>query len=182
MSIPIRKFDRRQDHFQGYCQSAIELIEFGDFGCAYSAMAYPEIKYLQDALGDQLRFVFRPSSSPEQHPLAIPAFIAAEAAAKQGKFWYMHDMIFENQTFLYRSSFRKFAKEINLDLNRFEQDLNDPTIIQNLQAELKMNWIAGITRTPGIFINGKRYHDFPDFAGLLSSCFHLIKEKSYRQL
>jgi hypothetical protein len=76
----MRKFDPEQDHFQGYCTSAIELIEFGDFSCVYSAMAYPEIKYLQDTLGDQLRFVFRYFSSPEQHPPTMPAFIAAEAA------------------------------------------------------------------------------------------------------
>jgi protein-disulfide isomerase len=179
MFTPIRKFDPEQDHFQGSCKSAIELIEYGDFGCPYSAMAYPEIKYLQDALGDQLRFVFRYFSSPEQHPLAIPAFIAAEAAAKQEKFWYMHDMIFENQTFLTYSSFKKFAKAINLDPDRFEQDRKNPVFLQKIMGEMKMNRIAGITKTPAIYINGKRYNDFPDFVGLLSSCFHLIKEKTY---
>jgi protein-disulfide isomerase len=179
MITPIRKFDPQDDHYQGARNSAIELIEYGDFQCAYCALAYPEIKYLQDALGDQLRFVFRYSSSPEQHPLAMPAFMATEAAAKQGKFWYMHDMIFENQTFLTRSSLSKFAREIDLNLNQFGQDLNDPVIIQKLRSQLRMNWIAGITRTPGIYINGKRYNDFPDFVGLLTSCFHLVKEKTY---
>jgi len=178
MIIPNREFDPGDDHFQGSCRSAIELIEYGDFCCAYCAMAYPQIKYLQDALGDQLQFVFRYSSTPDQYPAAMSAFIAAEAAGKQGKFWYMHDMIFENQAFLTRTSFKKFAREINLDVNQFERDMEDPAIIQNLRSELKMNRIIGITRTPCFFINGKRYNDFPDFVGLLSSCFHLIKEKT----
>jgi protein-disulfide isomerase len=100
MITQIRKFEPELDHFQGSSSAAIELIEYGNFGCAYCAMAYPEIKYLQDAPGDQLRYVFRYSSSPDQYPLAMPAFIAAEAAGNQGRFWYMHDMIFENQAFL----------------------------------------------------------------------------------
>lgn len=179
MITQIRKFEPELDHFQGSYSEAIELIEYGDFGCAYCALAYPEIKYLQDALGDQLRFVFRYSSSPDQHPLAMPAFIAAEAAGNQGKFWNMHDMIFENQTFLTPTSFKQFAGEINLNRNQFEQDLDDSAMIQKLRGELKMNRISGITRTPCFFINGKRYNDFPDFVGLLSGCLHLIKEKSY---
>jgi protein-disulfide isomerase len=182
MMIPNRIFDPGRDHFQGSPDSAIELIEYGDFGCAWCALAYTEIKYLQDALGDQLRFVFRYSSSPEQHPLAMQAFKAAEAAGKQGKFWNMHDMIFENHAFLSKSSFRKFGKNIDLNLDQFENDLNDPAIIEDLRSDLKMNWIAGIARTPAIYINGKRYNDFPDFVGLLSSCFHLIKEKTCSQL
>ena len=96
------------DHYQGCPLAPIVLIEYGDFQCKYCAGIYPAIKQLQDSFGNLLRFVYRHFPVPSRHTLSIQAAVAAEAAAAQGKFWYMHDMIFENQKYLTRTSFSHF--------------------------------------------------------------------------
>jgi protein-disulfide isomerase len=180
MSPAIPPFDIRCDYFQGEPSADIELIEYGDFLCGYCCRVYPEIKYLRDALGNQFRFIYRNLPSPEQHPLAIPAMIAAEAAGRQGKFWYMHDMIFENQAFLRPASFRKFALNIGMDVCQFDKDIQDPMILNKIKSDLLSSFLTEMKKTPGFFINGKRFHDFPDFTSLLAACFHLLDTSDLR--
>ena len=108
------------DHYHGCPLAPIELVEYGDFQCDYCAEVYPVIKWLQDSFGDRLKFVYRHFPIPTRHPLSLQAAVATEAAALQGKFWYMHDMIYENQKYLTRTSFSEFAREIDLDTRLFE--------------------------------------------------------------
>jgi protein-disulfide isomerase len=82
MSSVIPAFDSLRDYHQGDPAADIELVEYGDFMCGYCCRVYPEIKYLQDALGNQFRFIYRNLSSSEQHPLTILAMIAAESAGR----------------------------------------------------------------------------------------------------
>jgi protein-disulfide isomerase len=88
------------DHAQGAAEAPLTLVEFGDYQCPYCGAAYPVVKQLQKALGKQLRFVFRNFPLTQAHPYALVAAEAAEAAALQGKFWEMHDLIYENQAAL----------------------------------------------------------------------------------
>jgi protein-disulfide isomerase len=178
-AIPL--FDSLRDHYQGEAVADIELIEYGDYLCGYCCRVYPEIKYLQDALGYHFRFVFRNLPSPEQHPLAIPAMIAAEAAGVQGKFWYMHDMIFENQAFLRAATFRKFALDIGMDICQFDKDIQNLQIRNKIQSDIFCSSFMEMKRTPGFFINGKRFQDFPDFTSLLAACFHLLDTRHLRK-
>jgi Thioredoxin len=178
-SIP--PFDLFRDHYQGEPAADIELVEYGDYLCGYCCRVYPEIKYLQDALGNQFRFIFRNLPSPEQHPLTIPAMMAAEAAGAQGKFWYMHDMIFENQAFLRPGSFRRFAMDIGMNICRFDLDIQNPLVRNKIQSDLFCSSLIEMKRTPGLFINGKRFRDFPDFTSLLAACFHLLDTRNSRK-
>ena len=180
MSPVIPPFDSFRDYHQGDPTADIELVEYGDFMCGYCCRVYPEIKYLQDALGNQFRFIYRNITSSEQHPLAIQAMIVAEAAGRQGKFWYMHDMIFENQAFLRLSSFRKFAVNIGMDIGQFDKDIQDPLIRNKIKSDLLCSCLTEMKRTPSFFINGKRFLDFPDFTSLLAGCFHLLDTRNLK--
>jgi protein-disulfide isomerase len=89
-----------RDHITGPDDAAVTLVEYGDFECPYCGMAYPVVKTAQRSLGDDLRFVFRNFPLAEAHPHSRIAAQAAEAAGTQGKFWEMHDMLFEHQAAL----------------------------------------------------------------------------------
>src|SRR5579864_1829133 len=87
----------KNDHMQGDSNAPIELVEYGDYQCPHCGHAYPIIKGVQRKLKNSLKFVFRNFPLSEMHPDAFNAALAAEAASLQGKFWEMHDIIFENQ-------------------------------------------------------------------------------------
>src|SRR5712692_6783629 len=87
----------KRDHVQGPADAAVTLVEYGDYECPYTGRAYPIVKEVQRALGDQLRFVFRNFPLAEIHPHAEQAAEAAESAGAQGKFWEMHDLLFDHQ-------------------------------------------------------------------------------------
>ena len=100
---------------QGKRDAAIVLVEYGDYQCPYCGAAYPQIKAVQQAMGDRLCFVFRNFPLTNLHPQAMMAASFAEAAATVGKFWEMHDMIFENQRRLNDRSLVDYAKRVGLD-------------------------------------------------------------------
>src|ERR1700733_2792868 len=85
------------DHIQGSSDAAVTLVEYGDYECPYCGAAYPVIKQIQRKMGRQLRFVFRNFPLTNMHPFAEISAEAAEAASAQGKFWQMHDALYENQ-------------------------------------------------------------------------------------
>jgi protein-disulfide isomerase len=157
------------DHFQGCPLAPIELIQYGDFQCEYCAGVYPVIKWLQDSFGAALKFVYRHYPIPTRHPLALQAAIAAEAAALQGKFWYMHDMIFENQKFLTQTSFGEFARQIDLETQSFENCREHRKLFQKVISDFESGVKSGVDSSPTFFINGERYHGFDDFDSLYSA-------------
>jgi protein-disulfide isomerase len=157
------------DHYSGSPLAPIELIQYGDFQCNYCAEAYPVIKWLQDSFGNLLKFVYRHYPIPTRHPLALPAAVATEAAAAQGKFWYMHDMIYENQKYLTRSSFSEFAREINLDIHAFEDCREQRKLFRKVISDFESGIKSGVDSSPTFFINGVRYDGFDDFDSLYSA-------------
>jgi len=148
-----------QDHIQGNQQkSAIELIEYGDYQCPYCGQAYPIVKKIQQQLGEKLLFVFRNFPLESLHPHAVLAAIAAEAAGKQGKFWQMHDIIYENQQTLEFDDLVMMAKAIGLDVAEFKKAIeSDQNLQEKVQQDFESGMRSGVNGTPSFFVNGFRY-------------------------
>jgi protein-disulfide isomerase len=157
------------DHYHGCPLAPIELVEYGDFQCEYCAEAYPIIKWLQDSFGDRLKFVYRHFPVPTRHRFSLQAAVATEAAALQGKFWYMHDMIYENQKYLTRTSFSEFASEIDLDTKLFEDCREHRKLFRKVISDFEGGVKSGVDGSPTFFINGVRYDGFGDFENLCSA-------------
>ena len=171
MLIPF--FDSNKDNYSGTPYAAVELVEYGDYQCEYCADAYPVVRSLQEALGDDIRFVFRNFPLPNVHSDAIEAAVAAEAAARQGKFWQMHNMILENQKFLNRASYIRFAEEIEVDIAEFERDRQNQQVFSKITGDLESGIKSGVNGTPTFFINGLRYNGFTDFKSMYHSCLYM---------
>ncbi|MET0465852.1 MAG: thioredoxin domain-containing protein [Chitinophagaceae bacterium] len=146
-----------QDHIQGNPGATIELVEYGDYQCPHCGHAYPIIKQAQDALGDKLKFVFRNFPLSEIHPEARLAAVAAEAAAKQDKYWEMHDIIFENQQHLKKANLLEYARRLDLDISRFQQDLDSPDLMDIVEEDFESGVRSGVNGTPTFFVNGRKY-------------------------
>jgi len=167
-------FDETKDHYSGLMTAPVELVEFGDFQCWHCAEAYPVIKMLQEQLGDSLRFVFRHYPQPVLHPLSLDASVAAETAALQGRFWHMHDMMFENQKYLSRSRFLRFAEDIGLDTRAYEDNREHKKMIQKVIGDFESGVKSGVEGTPAFFLNGRRYNGFHDLDSLNKTCRYLL--------
>ena len=142
------------------------LVEYGDFECPYCGNAYPEIKELRRRMGDALRFEFRHFPITEKHPHALQAAEAAEAARAQGRFDEMHDLLFENQRRLERDDLVGYARELGLDLDRFERDLDTHAHTGAIEADRAAGEAAGVSGTPALFVDGRRYEGFYDAEAL----------------
>jgi predicted DsbA family dithiol-disulfide isomerase len=101
----------------------VTLVEYGDYECPYCGAAYPIVKEVQSRMDDRLRFVFRNFPITTSHPHAEQAAEAAEAAAAQGSFWEMHDVLYENQKRLGDRDLRAYAERVGLDLESFDQEM-----------------------------------------------------------
>jgi protein-disulfide isomerase len=146
-----------RDHTQGPADAAVTLVEFGDYECSYCGRAYPIIKEVQAALGDRLRFAFRNFPITTSHPHAQHAAEAAEAAGAQGKFWEMHDMLYENQNALADSDLEEYARRVGLDLKRFAADMRTHKYAQRVREDFRDGLMSGVNGTPTFFINETRY-------------------------
>src|SRR5919107_2047943 len=112
-----------RDHARGPKDAPVTLLKYGDYECPYCGQLHPVLKELQERAGERVRFVFRPFPLDSAHPRARRAALAAEAAATQGRFWEMHDLLFENQDELGEENLTRYAAELGLDLQRFGADL-----------------------------------------------------------
>lgn len=180
MSIPV--FNSSVDHFRGPKIATIELVEYGDFKCKNCKAVYPEIKILQGVLSSQLRFVFRHFPLPNIRPISLEAAIATEAAALQEKFWYMHDIIFENQQYLSRSSLFSFAKEIELDMELYETSREFKKVSRKVIDDFEGGVKSGVDSTPVFFMNGLRYNGIKDFDSLYKTCKYLLSCNAKKEI
>ncbi len=137
--------------------AAIELVEYGDYQCPYCGRAYPIVKVIQQQLGDNLKFVFRNFPLTKIHPMAKIASVATEAAGLQGKFWEMHDIVFENQRRLYKRALLEYAQTIDLQLERFEFDLDNAELAKKVEADFESGLRSGVNATPTFFVNGEKF-------------------------
>jgi protein-disulfide isomerase len=158
-----------RDHIQGPATAPVTLLEYGDFECPYCAAAYLIVKKVQDVMGDQLRFVFRHFPLTQIHPHAEPAAEASEAAGAQGKFWEMHDLLYENQHTLDPWHLVGFADELGLDMDRFVRELEDGTHQPRVREDFMSGVRSGVNGTPAFFINGIRYDGSWDLPPLVET-------------
>jgi protein-disulfide isomerase len=135
----------------------VTLVEYADFECPSCGRAYPIIKAVQKAFGPNLRFVFRHFPLLASHPHAAMAAEAAEAADAQGRFWEMHDRLFEHQHALDDPDLQRHARKIGLDLERFERDLRTQAHQVRVREDAAEGARCGVRGTPTLFINGTPY-------------------------
>ncbi|MDQ1151767.1 protein-disulfide isomerase [Sphingobacterium zeae] len=145
------------DHILGNGQADLTIVEYGDYQCPHCGKAHPVIKEMMAELGSQIRFVFRNFPLSEMHPYAKSAALAAEAAALQGKFWEMHDAIFENQNSLNDQWLLDMAQQLDLDMDKFRSDLNDESIVDRVEGDFESGMMSGVNGTPTFFVNGQKF-------------------------
>ena len=146
-----------EDHAQGPESAPVTLVEYGDFECPYCGRAYGIVKAIQQRLGGNLRFVFRNFPLSEAHPHAEHAGEAAEAAGAQGRFWEMHDMLYEHQRRLDDASLAGYAEAVGLDPQRVMEALEQGTYEPRVREDFMSGVRSGVNGTPAFFINGVRW-------------------------
>ena len=169
LTIPVSEVD----HIQGSAQAPVALLEYGDYQCPYCGRAYPIIKDLQATLGSKLRFVFRNFPLTKAHPYAELAAEAAEAAAASGKFWEMHDTLYENQEALSEESLVAYARQLGLDVPKFVEDIAKRQFKSRVRNDFMGGVKSGVSGTPGFFINGEKYDGSWDYDTLLRALSRL---------
>jgi protein-disulfide isomerase len=157
-----------RDHVEGPAGAPLTLVEYGDYQCPFCGAAHPVLKRLQRALGDKMSLAFRNFPLTEMHPYALAAAEAAEAAALQGRFWEMHDRIFERQNFLEPDVFPVWAEELGLDMRTFAIDVERDSIVQRIKEDRKSGIRSGVNGTPTFFLNGRRHDGPADYDSLLA--------------
>jgi Na+/H+ antiporter NhaA len=163
LAVPV---DPERDHIRGPKRGAlITLVEYGDFECPYCGQAEPALRELAREHGE-LRFVFRHLPLTDVHPHAQLAAEAAEAAAQQGAFWEMHDMLMDHQGALSVRDLMAYAAEIGLDAEKFRDDLRRHVGAARVAEDVDSADLATVSGTPTFFINGHRYHGAFDLAAL----------------
>jgi len=153
LAVPVSE----RDHAQGPPDAPVTLVEYGDYECPYCGKAHPIGKRIQKKMGQRLRFVFRNFPLNTIHAHAGVAAQAAEAAAAQGKFWEMHDLLFENQDKLADADLNSYALKLGLEIYRFESDLSGEVFATRVRDDFRGGIRSGVNGTPTFFINNLRY-------------------------
>jgi len=156
-----------EDHIQGPESAEVTLVEYGDYECPHCGRAYPVVKRLQKRFGEKLRFVFRNFPLKEAHQHAEAAAESAEFAGSQGKFWEMHDLLFENQERLSGALFPELAWKLKLSPEALAQALKNGTFAARVGADFSGGVRSGVNGTPTFFINGIRHDSPSEFMELL---------------
>lgn len=170
-----------QDWTRGSRQAKVTLIEYADFQCPACGAYHPIVKELEKEFGDRLLVVYRNFPLSQIHNNARPAAFAAGAAGLQGKFWEMHDKIFENQRAWSdladpMAEFSKYAQDIGLDVERFKQDMRTKVVTDKVNADYAGGQNAGVNSTPTFFINGTKIENprgYESFKKILDQVFQI---------
>jgi protein-disulfide isomerase len=159
-----------RDHSEGPSDAPMVLVEYGDYQCPYCGAAYPIVKRVQKELGNNLRFVFRNFPITNAHPQAEWAAETAEAASAQGKFWEMHDYLYENQGSLGDEAFfAKFETRLKLDASKIASEVAKEAYSSRIKEDFMSGVRSGVNGTPTFFIDGVRYDGYPGFEPLVSA-------------
>ncbi len=134
--------------------AAATLVEYGDFECPNCKQAAPAVKLLLARFAGRVCYVWRHFPLEEVHPHALQAALAAEAAAGQGKFWPMHDLLFANQRHLKPQQLRGYAQQLELDLRRYDADMADTVYLQRVREDIEGGAASGVRATPTFYLNG----------------------------
>jgi protein-disulfide isomerase len=157
LTLPVSE---ERDHVQGRADAAVTLVEYGDYECPYCGAAYPILKDVQARAGEVLRFSFRNFPITTSHPHAERAAEAAEAAGAQGRFWEMHDTLYENQSRLADEHLHGYAEQLGLDVGVFDRELVEGVHLPRIHEDFMSGVRSGVNGTPTFYVNGAR-HDAP---------------------
>jgi len=158
-----------EDHIQGDAHAACTLVEYGDYECPHCGNAYPIVQRVQRHFGERLCFAFRNFPLTQIHPNAQPAAETAEFAASQGKFWEMHDLLFENQGRLGDELFQELASKLHLDVAALQDALLNGACVTRVRTDFTGGVRSGVNGTPTFFINGQRHNGPADFEYLVKA-------------
>ncbi len=142
------------DHTSGPADARVTVVEYGDFECPTCKAAEPAVRQLRDHFEERMLFVFRHFPLEDAHPNALAAAEAAEAAAAQGRFWAMHDMLLAKSPRLQRRHLESYAAELGLDLARFSAELDDEIYRQRVREQQEGGRRSHLRGTPTFFVNG----------------------------
>jgi len=167
-----------RDHIQGPIDAPVALVEYGDYECPFCGEVYPVVKAIQQRLGDSLCFAYRNFPLANMHPHSFRAAEAAEAAGAQGKFWEMHDLLYEHQNdwkdqFDVRPIFENYAKQAGVDVERYKRDLEGDLVAQRIFQDGRRAHSLGVGGTPTVFINDREV----PFENLAADKLRLVIQK-----
>lgn len=163
-----------EDHAQGPESAEVTLVEYGDYECPYCGQAYPIVKQIQKRFGKRLRFVFRNFPLSQMHPHAEAAAEVAEFAGAQGKFWEMHDQLYENQARFGEALYLSLGEKLGLSTTALRQALMEETYKARVRADFASGVRSGVNGTPTFFINGHRHDSSFDFETLVSAIHQAV--------
>jgi protein-disulfide isomerase len=150
----VNQLDVDIDHIRGP-DGARAILEYGDYECPYSRKAFREIERVERHLAGAVRFAFRHFPLTQIHPHALAASAAAEAAARQGRFWDMHSLLYHRQHALEDDDLRGYAAELRLDVDLFDRDRVDAEVARRIERDVESGLASGEVRgTPTLFIDG----------------------------
>jgi protein-disulfide isomerase len=159
-SLPMRldrPVDPGRDHIRGPVDAPLTLVEYGDFECPFCGRATGVVNDLRERFGDELRYVFRHLPLTDVHTHAVQAAQATEAAGAQGRFWEMHDHLFEHQDELELEDLLGYAHELGLDVEQFARDLVDPRHAERVREDVAGAEASGARGTPTFFVGERRH-------------------------
>lgn len=160
-----------RDHVRGPENANLTLVQYGDIQCPHCALAHPIINQLVRELNDSLQVVFRHFPLTEIHPLAQRGAEVVEAAASQGRFWEMLDLLYANSDGLDEESFTRFARKIKLDFKTFSRELDRAVHRDRIRADYLGGGRSGVKGTPTFFINRQRYRGPIDFDAMVAALY-----------
>ncbi|WP_369191624.1 Na+/H+ antiporter NhaA [Streptomyces sp. R08] len=163
LSVPV---DPDRDHLRGPRHAPVTVVEYGDYECPYCGQAEPIVRELLGAFGDEVRYVWRHLPLTDVHTHAQLAAEASEAAALQGGYWEMHDLLLSHQGALRFNDLRDYAGQIGLDVARFARDMMAHAGAGHVAEDVESADLSGVAGTPTFFVNGRRHHGAYDIEGL----------------
>lgn len=165
LKIPVTE----DDHIQGEMNAKVTLVEYGDYECPYCGLAFVVVSRVQKFFGKDLRFVFRNFPLAEMHPNAMNAATTAEYAASLGKFWEMHDILYENQQALAIPDLIGYAKSLGLSGDGLVHAIEHNTFEKKIKDDFMGGVRSGVNGTPTFFINGYRHNGSFEFDDLIAA-------------
>ena len=175
LSIPVSA----EDHIQGDPAAECTLVEYGDYQCPYCGQAYPIVKKLQKHLGRRLSFVFRNFPLTQMHPWAESAAEVAEFAGANGKFWQMHDLLYENQPRFGNALFVELTEGLDLLPSQLQTAVAEGTYRPRVRADFAGGVRSGVNGTPTFFINGQRHNGPFDFDSLSEAIEQVLSQRTH---
>jgi len=172
--------DPERDHIRGSDDAPVTLVEYGDFQCPYCGQAEGVIRELLTSTGYDVRYVWRHLPLNDVHPLAQLAAEASEAAAAQGKFWEMYDLLLANQDALELNDLVRYAETLGLDVERFEDELRRRVYAPRVSEDVQSADESGVSGTPTFFINGRRHYGVYDIDTLTEAVRAAKRQAHFR--